>query len=114
MNKIQKIILISASSLLLVLVLIIIIVNFTNKPEKAIINDIDKETEIEIETRLKTSQEVIREPVIIPTEFLSEDELIKRGLDPQTRAQIISHDPLIYKIIRNDEDIIEDISPWLY
>ncbi len=110
MNKQKKIIIISALLLLLVIIILVIIsTNFTKEPEKDIIDDRDKETEL----KLEPSQETVREPVIIPIEFLSEQELTKRGLDPQTRAQIISHDPLIYRIIRKDEDIIEDISPWL-
>lgn len=53
------------------------------------------------------------QPVLIPLEFLSEEELSDLGVNPNIRAQVISRDPLIYKVINTDEDIIEDIAPFL-
>ncbi len=67
-------------------------------------SDNDDLDEIETETQ---------QAVLIPIEFLNEEELNQLGVNPNTKAQIISRDPLIYKIIEDDQDIIEDISPYL-
>jgi len=53
------------------------------------------------------------EPVLIETEFLSEDELSDLGVSSDTRAQVISRDPLIYKVIEDDDEIVKDIAPYL-
>ena len=58
-------------------------------------------------------QDKSRHPVLIETEFLSEDELSDLGVSSDTRAQVISRDPLIYKVIEDDAEIVEDISPYL-
>ncbi|NCB20449.1 MAG: hypothetical protein EOM88_00800 [Clostridia bacterium] len=42
-------------------------------------------------------------------EFLSNDELKTLGAEPDQRAQVISRDPLVYKIIRSDSDIVRDL-----
>jgi uncharacterized membrane protein YvbJ len=51
--------------------------------------------------------------VLIDLEFLDENELNDLGLSSDTKAQVLNRDPLIYKIIREDEDIVEDIAPYL-
>lgn len=45
----------------------------------------------------------------ITLEYLSPEELNSLGADPSIKAQIISRDPLVYKIINNDADIIKDL-----
>lgn len=45
----------------------------------------------------------------IKLEYLSPDELNALGADPDIKAQVISRDPLVYKIINNDADIIKDL-----
>lgn len=44
----------------------------------------------------------------IPLEYLSAEELQTLGVDPTIKAQVINRDPLVYKIIKSDEDIIKD------
>ncbi len=53
------------------------------------------------------------EPIIIPLEYLSPEELDQLGVDSTIQAQIISRDPLIYKIINSEEDIVTDIRPLM-
>lgn len=96
--KKQQIITISIFS-----VIIIILVFFFFFLIKAPVEDIIDE---EIE-------EEIVQPVLINLEFLDESELTNLGLSSNTRAQVLNRDPLIYKIIKNDSDIIEDIAPYL-
>ena len=45
---------------------------------------------------------------IIPLEYLSPSELQALGVDPALKAQVINRDPLVYKIIQSDNDIIKD------
>jgi hypothetical protein len=70
----------------------------------------DKEVAVDLPESEKSDE---RQPVIIPIEFLEPEELIDLGVKPDTKAQIIQRDPLIYKVIRDDSDIVEDISPYL-
>ncbi len=97
--KKQQIITISIFSVIIVIILVFFLF-YLGRSE--IDDDVSKETEKETQ-----------QPVLIPIEFLSEDELIDLGVNPNTRAQVISRDPLIYKVIEDDKDIIEDIAPYL-
>ena len=53
------------------------------------------------------------ESYYIPLEFLNEEELLELNLGTNTKAQILRRDPLVYKIINSDEDIVEDISIYM-
>lgn len=44
----------------------------------------------------------------IPLEYLSIEELNSLGADPNIKAQVISRNPLVYKIIDSPEDIVKD------
>ncbi len=87
-------------AILLILIIIGFLVIYTFSPKK--------DDQILIEEEIDEYQ-----AVLIPIEFLTSEELIDLGVDPNTRAQILSQDPLIYKVIRDDSDIIEDIAPYL-
>ena len=50
------------------------------------------------------------QPYYIEPEFLTESELSELNLNTNTKAQILRRDPLIYKIINSNDDIVEDIS----
>ncbi len=94
----KKTILIGAFSVLLILVLVFYF-SFKKQtesiePPEAIITDYQEST-------------------IIPVKFLSEEKLKDLGLEPSTRAQIIKDEPLIYKIIKSDDEIITDVAPYL-
>lgn len=97
-KKHKKLFLIFAFSLLLLLV-VLFYFSFTKETEK--IDDLN--------TEIKSYEE----STIIPPKFLSEDELIDLGLDPKTKAQIIKDEPLIYKVIKSDDEIITDVAPYL-
>lgn len=97
-KKHKKVILITAFSLLLILVLIFYF-SFTK--------------EIEV---IEEPNDIItdyQESTLIPAKFLPEEKLIELGLEPNTRAQIIKDEPLIYKIINSDDEIIIDVAPYL-
>lgn len=81
------------SFLFLGLVLILIIGFWLNKSE------IQQE---------KNFSEINQPSFKIPLEYLSPDELQTLGADPTLKAQVINRDPLVYKIIQSDEDIVED------
>jgi hypothetical protein len=94
----KKIILIISFTLLLALVLIFYL-SFT------------KETEI-----IDQKDDIItdyEESTIIPVKFLPEETVRNLGLQPGTKAQILKDEPLIYRIIKSDEDIITDVAPLL-
>ncbi len=97
-KKHKKIILITAFSLLLILVLVFYF-SFTKEIEK-----------IEEPDDIITDYQ---ESTLIPIKFLSDDELSDLGLQAGTRAQIIKDEPLIYKIIESDDEIITDVAPHL-
>lgn len=45
----------------------------------------------------------------IKLEYLTKTQLEDLGANPNIKAQIINHDPLVYKVIRDDSDIINDL-----
>lgn len=65
------------------------------------------------------SSSSVKEPLIdnIPSapttavelEYLSSTELGDLGVDPSTKAQIIHRDPLVYKLIKDESDVISDL-----
>lgn len=81
--------------LLLILLILILVWLFFKSPSMLKINS-DQSTYTEPSTAIKL-------------EYLSPEELSALGADPSIKAQIISKDPLVYKIINNDSDIIKDL-----
>lgn len=97
-KKHKKIILVASFSLLLVLVLLFYF-SFSRELEV-----------IEEQNDIITDYQ---ESTIIPVKFLPEQTIRDLGLPPETRAQIIKDEPLIYRIIESDDDIITDVAPYL-
>ncbi len=98
-KKKKQIITIAIFSVIIIAILIFFLF-FLKKSDEPVVELPDEDKEI-------------LEPVLIETEFLSPEELSELGVDSNTRAQIISRDPLIYKVIENDDEIIKDIAPYL-
>lgn len=79
--------------LILAVVLILIMVFWLNKKEQ----------------QQEENFSAINQPSFnIPLEYLTPDELRSLGADPELKAQVINRDPLVYKIIQSNDDIIED------
>ena len=99
-------------TILLVFIISALILIFSFKTEKS-----DKEIAIEEEKiirSLPTSLDIENHqegmPYYIEAEFLTESELSELNINTNTKAQILRRDPLIYKIINSDDDIVEDLS----
>ncbi len=91
---------------------IVLILNIS--PKKIDDNLIDEEKVIrDFPSSLDIANHPEDEKYYIPLEFLNEEELIDLDLDTNTRAQILRRDPLVYKIINSDEDIVDDISIYM-
>lgn len=58
-------------------------------------------------------QELDKIPVSHPTavelEYLTSTELDALGVDPSIKAQVIRRDPLVYKVINDETDIVKDL-----
>ncbi len=87
--------------LLLLIVLLLFFIFSGNKEEKIIEN--------KNEHSIKLEEEIKKEEEYLPIIFLTEEELIDLGLNVKLKAQVVNRDPLVYKIIKSDEDIFKQL-----
>ena len=71
-------------------------------------NVLDNNNNIVLE---EEKEEIEDEEKYLPVVFLTEEELIELGLNKRLKAQVINRDPLVYKVIRSDEDIVRQLAP---
>lgn len=91
--------------LLLLIILMLFFIFSDNKEENVL--DINNNIILEEEEK----EEIKAEEKYLPVVFLTEEELIELGLNKRLKAQVINRDPLVYKIIRSDEDIVKQLAP---